>query len=232
MEYFYDNNKLSMPEQVNKNTADIAELKKVSSTPAVMYNASVEIATDAGVVSQSDVIETVTTTDNSYIMDTVGSLFKVISIASGNIYILYVSSIRGIQGIQGEQGVPGTPINPYPVNSIYMSVVDTDPSILFGGTWEQLKDRFLLGAGDTYTNGATGGSADAVVVEHKHKYLNAYNGSNSASFDSGSNNSNFVVGHTWGATNTNPFETGTEGESGVDKNMPPYLVVYMWKRIA
>lgn len=47
----------------------------------------------------------------------------------------------------------------YPVGAIYMSVVSTSPATLFGGTWEQLKDRFLLGAGDTYTAGNTGGAA-------------------------------------------------------------------------
>ena len=47
----------------------------------------------------------------------------------------------------------------YPVGSIYMSVNSTSPATLFGGTWSQLKDRFLLGAGDTYSNGATGGAA-------------------------------------------------------------------------
>ena len=41
-----------------------------------------------------------------------------------------------------------------------MSATDTNPSVLFPGTtWTQLKDRFLLGAGDTYTNGTTAGSA-------------------------------------------------------------------------
>lgn len=47
----------------------------------------------------------------------------------------------------------------YPVGSIYMSVNSTSPATLFGGTWSQLKDRFLLGAGDTYTAGNTGGAA-------------------------------------------------------------------------
>ena len=47
----------------------------------------------------------------------------------------------------------------YPVGSIYMSVNNTDPGTLFGGTWEQLEDRFLLGAGSTYTADDTGGSA-------------------------------------------------------------------------
>ena len=41
-----------------------------------------------------------------------------------------------------------------------MSATDANPSVLFPGTtWTQLKDRFLLGAGDTYTNGTTAGSA-------------------------------------------------------------------------
>ena len=47
----------------------------------------------------------------------------------------------------------------YPVGSIYMSVNSTSPSILFGGTWEQIEDTFLLTAGSTYTAGDTGGSA-------------------------------------------------------------------------
>lgn len=65
----------------------------------------------------------------------------------------------------------------YPVGSIYMSVNDTDPSLLFHGTWERIKDRFLLAAGDAYAAGSTGGSQP-------------------------------------------------------HNNMPPYLTVYMWKRIA
>jgi len=47
----------------------------------------------------------------------------------------------------------------YPVGSIYMSVNSVDPAALFGGTWEQIKDMFLLAAGDTYANAATGGEA-------------------------------------------------------------------------
>lgn len=35
----------------------------------------------------------------------------------------------------------------YPIGSIYMSVNDTKPSTLFGGTWERLEGRFLIGAG-------------------------------------------------------------------------------------
>ena len=60
----------------------------------------------------------------------------------------------------------------YPVGSIYMSVNSTNPSTLFGGTWEQLKNRFLIGAGGTYSNGATGGltnhTPSGTVTVDKH----------------------------------------------------------------
>lgn len=46
----------------------------------------------------------------------------------------------------------------YPVGSIYMSVASTSPSLLFGGTWEQLEDRFLIGAGANHQAGDTGGA--------------------------------------------------------------------------
>ena len=59
----------------------------------------------------------------------------------------------------------------YPVGAIYMSVNSTSPASLFGGTWAQLKDRFLVGTGDTYSNGATGGAASA---SHSHT-VNSHN---------------------------------------------------------
>lgn len=36
----------------------------------------------------------------------------------------------------------------YPVGSIYISVNSVSPATLFGGTWEQIQDRFLLSAGN------------------------------------------------------------------------------------
>lgn len=57
----------------------------------------------------------------------------------------------------------------YPVGSIYMSVNSADPSTLFGGSWERIQDRFLLASGVSYSAGSTGGSADAVNVNHTHE---------------------------------------------------------------
>lgn len=66
----------------------------------------------------------------------------------------------------------------YPVGSIYMSVNNVNPSTVFGGTWEQIKDKFLLACGDTYNNGATGGSATHTLAvnqlpSHSHSYTRA-----------------------------------------------------------
>lgn len=63
----------------------------------------------------------------------------------------------------------------YPVGAIYLSTVSTSPADLFGGTWEQIKDTFLLSAGDTYEAGATGGAARVSLQEiempyHTHTY--------------------------------------------------------------
>lgn len=63
----------------------------------------------------------------------------------------------------------------YPVGSLYWSSKPTDPGILFGGNWVQIKDRFVLAAGDTYTNGATGGNANTTLTEanlpsHSHSF--------------------------------------------------------------
>ena len=55
----------------------------------------------------------------------------------------------------------------YPVGSIYISVNSTSPQTLFGGTWEQIKDTFLLATGDTYANGSTGGEATHTLTENE-----------------------------------------------------------------
>ena len=119
----------------------------------------------------------------------------------------------------------------YPVGAIYMSVSSTNPKTLFGGTWVQLKDRFLLAAGTTYKAGSTGGEATHTLTvdeipNHQHVlwYPNE-GGEQSAAIgypEAGSKN-------TWYAEAS---KTGGAGGGGAHNNMPPYLAVYVWKRTA
>ena len=119
----------------------------------------------------------------------------------------------------------------YPVGAIYMSVSSTNPKTLFGGTWVQLKDRFLLAAGTTYKAGSTGGEATHTLTvdeipNHQHVlwYPNE-GGEQSAAIgypEAGSKN-------TWYAEAS---KTGGAGGGAAHNNMPPYLSVYVWKRTA
>lgn len=136
----------------------------------------------------------------------------------------------------------------YPIGSIYMSVNSTSPSILFGGTWEQLQDTFLLAAGTTYTAGDTGGSA---TNNHTHTEgdmsaaIGATGGSPIAIGYSpvspnprgpASIGSYTVQGASWTqdvrAFNHYTPVYGTTSAPSDNNNMPPYLAVYMWKRTA
>ena len=155
-----------------------------------------------------------------------------------------VKTIGG-QSIYGSGDIPI--LESYPVGSIYLSTFSTSPSSLFGGTWEQIKDVFLLAAGDTYTAGSTGGSANAVVVRHGgHVRPSDVSSGNIATADwevaPNSSNSYFMnidklsaYGDRRAFTkefgNEVGFRTLYKGESGTGKNMPPYLTVYMWERI-
>ena len=64
----------------------------------------------------------------------------------------------------------------YPVGSLYWSSKSTNPASLLGGTWVQIKDKFVLACGDTYTSsGATGGASSVTLSvsnmpSHSHSF--------------------------------------------------------------
>ena len=77
------------------------------------------------------------------------------------------------QELNKKKNASGLLTNIYPKGSIYMSVNSTNPSTLFGGTWEQFaQGRVLLGVGSNgetnYTTAEqTGGSENSVAI-HTH----------------------------------------------------------------
>lgn len=116
----------------------------------------------------------------------------------------------------------------YPVGAIYMSAAATNPGTLFGfGTWERIKDRFLLAAGDAYAAGATGGEATVTLtVNEMPKHTHGLKMSKGAG--------NYYS-PPWGdgideATPTSVVQSAGGGQA--HNNMPPYLAVYIWKRTA
>lgn len=107
----------------------------------------------------------------------------------------------------------------YPVGSIYMNVTNVNPSTFLGGTWVQIEDVFLLGAGSIYSNGATGGKAtmtwDDIAIRNTQPEASGQGTTSSNTF-----------------TNRVMVRYPSNGTPATGNNLPPYLVVYIWKRTA
>lgn len=125
------------------------------------------------------------------------------------------------------EGLPGvmSASSMYPVGSIYMSVLDVDPATLFGGKWEKIKDTFLLSAGDTYSVGDTGGESEHTLTVDE---MPAHNhGIKAVAKAAALSNDKFHITPSGSTDDSVITETG----GGLPhNNMPPYLVVNVWKR--
>lgn len=123
-------------------------------------------------------------------------------------------------------------LDAYPVGAIYMSNSPSSPASLFGGIWARIKDCFILAAGDKYAAGATGGSADAVVVSHTHTLSKLITGDGGIQVDGATVQRGYVGSSESNIANLHPekYSISETGESATGANMPPYLAVYMWQR--
>ena len=140
----------------------------------------------------------------------------------------------------------------YPVGSVYINAaVDTNPATLLGfGTWATVGDGKVMVNQDTTDTsfdvlGETGGSKDAIVVSHTHTATVTDPGHNHTlpiQYNGSGGNYPNTNGFT-GTSVSNPSPTGTsttgitvsnstEGSSGTNANLQPYVVVRMWKRTA
>lgn len=124
----------------------------------------------------------------------------------------------------------------WPIGSIYMTVSNTSPESLFGGTWERISERFLLGASSSYPAGSTGGeSAHTLTQSELPNYsLSVANGSNVIRSRTGSYADAYVQTQSsgWGIPNweSKTVTVASGGSGKAHNNMPPYLSVLIWKR--
>lgn len=134
----------------------------------------------------------------------------------------------------------------YPVGSIYMSLNPTDPSQLFGGTWQPLDEgRVLIGANSTYPVNSTGGEATHTLTidempQHTHGLINLDNESGwvLGALDRQTNGTQYTGGLSGGNLWNDMYWSLSEnyitftGNNQPHNNMQPYLAVYMWYRTA
>ena len=109
-----------------------------------------------------------------------------------------------------------------------------------------LRNRFIVGAGSTYSVGGTGGSADAIVVSHTHTGTTNSSGTHDHTSATtvprvqiGTDNGTAWAGAASGtygtSTTTTPvaeagahthtFTTASSGSSGTNANLPPYYAL-------
>lgn len=159
---------------------------------------------------------------------------------------------QGIQGNQGNQGDPVIPIDAWPIGSVFLAVVDTNPATLLGGgTWQQIAGgRMLVGqtGGDTDFDTAeeTGGSKTHTLLEsempvhthvqnaHAHNFLprSATTGGVSSIVTGTLDTSSTISGANQPHVQASTAVNQNAGGGAAHNNMPPYLVVFMWKRTA
>lgn len=100
----------------------------------------------------------------------------------------------------------------YPVGSVYISFNSADPSTLFGGTWQRLKDTFLLANGDTYAANTTGGSATKTITVNNMPAHNHTVNSNGSHTHSATTSSSGAHTHARGTMNITGSIINTDNE--------------------
>lgn len=136
----------------------------------------------------------------------------------------------------------------YPIGSLYWSKNPTNPAELFGGTWTQIKDKFILAAGDSYAVGATGGAATVTLTTaqmpaHTHNASTNSTGAHTHSINVITQGSDQNAGdggdNYWTTRNTSSagahshtVTVNSAGSSQSHENMPPFVTYYCWERTA
>lgn len=149
----------------------------------------------------------------------------------------------------------------YPVGAIYLSIVSTSPATLFGGSWTQIQNRFLVAAGSSYGAGTIGGSETHTHTSAAHKHGSGHEGGDGDLWATVTGASGYIyfredgtvpytqatwsashrVSGTYGSTSATvgggadvrgSTSTTTPGATGSTSTNPPYLSVYMWQRTA
>jgi len=142
-----------------------------------------------------------------------------------------------IYGIIGTQGAAGTTI-PTGLISLWYGAIGSVPAGWYlcdgsNGT-PDLRDKFVVGAGSTYSVAATGGTADAVVVTHNHtatvtdpSHVHNLPLNNPSSGGAGGTGlAGIGSGLTTSAATTGITVTNASaGVSGTNANLPPYYAL-------
>ena len=151
----------------------------------------------------------------------------------------------------GAVGIPGVAWVP-PVGMILTTGSSASPAAAYPGTtWTQLKDRFLIGAGGSYSLGSTGGAsthtpttAQMPAPKHSGSITSAGSHTHTLSItggtsirtqvcSGGANHLFTYVTVSFGSAgaHTHSVTIGNAGSGTAFSIMNPYIGKFMWKRV-
>ena len=124
----------------------------------------------------------------------------------------------------------------YPVGSVYETMESSfDPNKKWGGTWERIKGRVLVGVdendSDFNTAEKTGGEKTHTLVVSElpqHTHANYAKRTNITINNSGNTHVSCHSSNTGAAVGRN---IGSTGEGVAHNNLQPYITCFVWKRI-
>lgn len=178
--------------------------------------------------------------DLKYVKAYINTLFKERDTKIAAIQTKLTSIDGDIAGLEDE--IPSIS-SIYPVGSIYMSVNNTNPAILFGGTWEEWGvGKTIVGVdeddSDFEVSEKTGGEKVHTLTisempEHDH-IENIDDGLNALQkVVYGSGTEKYAFQKESFTSSTSAFiRTSSEGGGAAHNNLQPYITCYMWKRTA
>jgi hypothetical protein len=217
---FFDNNGLPLA------GGFIYTYQAGSSTPLTTYT------TNAGTIANT----------NPIILDSAGRTPSEIWMQTGYTYKFILQTATGVTLqtldnlypiLQNASGSGAT--IPTGLISIWSGATGSIPTgwVLCNGSngTPDLRNLFVIGAGSTYAVGATGGTADAIVVAHTHTINDPGHSHNTASTGSGTLANAAASGNTGtSSSTTSSAQTGitatnSSGTSGTGANLPPYYAL-------
>ena len=133
-----------------------------------------------------------------------------------------------------KEDIEDTLLKVYPIGSIYLSVNSTDPSELFGGTWERFANgKVLVGVNEDDNDF---NEVEKEGGEKKHTLtINEMPSHNHPNFvDNGQGNGDwgYMFQYNNKTAGQNAGASGYAGGGQAHNNLQPYITCYMWKRTA
>lgn len=128
----------------------------------------------------------------------------------------------------------------HPKGALFGSGDPTSPAELYGGTWERIEGKFIMGASDSYPAGSTGGEAKHTLTEDElPRIRDCLNGFAVYNANAVGTSGVITLSEEAGQSNVQ-LGDGTKyatlimslGDSQPHNNMPPYYSAYIWRRVA